>query len=133
MTSWLTLQDYSIKKGVSVSTLRRKIKNCEIEHRLENGRYLLKADLENPTPDGLKTEIKSLAEKELKKLKTDKEDLLSLVSLLEDDKKELEKHFINLRNNHKDLLGLVSFLESEKKEWLRQAEEQKPADISNQN
>ena len=96
MTSWLTLQDYSIKKGVSVSTLRRKIKNSELEYRLENGRYLLKVNLEEGTPNSKKTE-ESPYKAKLKNLNRDKEDLLSLVSLLETEKKEIEKHFITLK------------------------------------
>lgn len=92
MTSWLTLQDYSIKKGLSVSTLRRKIKNSELEYRLENGRYLLKASLENPKEEtNSKTQTNHSVSKQLKDLKADKEDLLSLVALLEEEKKELLK------------------------------------------
>ena len=124
MTSWLTLQDYSIKKGVSVSTLRRKIKNSELEYRLQNGRYLLKANLEEGTPNSKKTEENPY---KLKKLNRDKEDLLSLVSLLETEKKELEKHFITLKKDHQDLLALVSFLENEKKELSGYPE--KPASL----
>lgn len=38
---WLPLIEYSIKSGVSLSTIRRKIKNNSIQYRLEKGRYLL--------------------------------------------------------------------------------------------
>ncbi len=33
--------DYAMKKGISLSTLRRHIKSNKIEYKVENGRYLL--------------------------------------------------------------------------------------------
>lgn len=41
MGEWITLMDYAMKKGVSLSTLRRHIKADKIQYRVENGRYLL--------------------------------------------------------------------------------------------
>jgi len=38
---WIPLMDYAMKKGVSLSTLRRHIKSNKIEYRVEHGRYLL--------------------------------------------------------------------------------------------
>ena len=38
---WLPLVDYSIKSGVSLSTIRRKIKRNDIPYRLEKGKYLI--------------------------------------------------------------------------------------------
>ena len=40
-TGWLPLLEYSVRTGVSLSTLRRYIKAGKIEFRLEDGRYLL--------------------------------------------------------------------------------------------
>ncbi len=40
--SWLTLMDYSTKYRVSLSTLRRRIKSGEIEHKFADGKYLIK-------------------------------------------------------------------------------------------
>ena len=42
--SWLSIMEYSIKKGVSPSTIRRRIKNKTIEFKLENGKYLINHD-----------------------------------------------------------------------------------------
>lgn len=42
--TWIPLMDYAIRKGVSLSTLRRHIKANKIPHRVENGRYLLLDD-----------------------------------------------------------------------------------------
>ena len=38
---WLPLIEYSVKTGVSLSTIRRKIKSNSIQFRLEKGRYLI--------------------------------------------------------------------------------------------
>jgi len=41
MGEWIPQMDYAMKKGVSLSTLRRHIKANKIQYRVENGRYLL--------------------------------------------------------------------------------------------
>jgi hypothetical protein len=41
MATWLPIIEYSIKTGISVSTIRRKIKNKGLKHRTENGKYLI--------------------------------------------------------------------------------------------
>ena len=38
---WLSLTDYASKYRISVSTLRRRIKTGQIEHRLDHGKYLI--------------------------------------------------------------------------------------------
>src|SRR3989338_2212003 len=38
---WLPLVEYSLKSGVSLSTIRRKIKTNTIPFRLEKGKYLI--------------------------------------------------------------------------------------------
>lgn len=95
MTSWLTLQEYSNKQGVSISTLRRKIKGREIEYTFKNGRYLLKIPVKQENPNFLK-EIKFHYEKllnqkeaNIQKLKEEREDLLSLLDFLEKEKSRL--------------------------------------------
>jgi len=53
---WLPLTEYSVKSGISTSTIRRKIKSNSIQYRLENGRYLIlcsvtqKAITQQPQP-----------------------------------------------------------------------------------
>lgn len=39
--SWLPITEYSVKCGVSLSTIRRKIKSNSIPYRLEKGKYLI--------------------------------------------------------------------------------------------
>src|SRR5690242_17272774 len=38
---WISLMDYAMKTGLSLSTLRRYIKAKKVPYRVENGRYLL--------------------------------------------------------------------------------------------
>ena len=41
---WLTLIEYSIKRDVSLSTLRRRIKANQIKYKMDRGRYLILDD-----------------------------------------------------------------------------------------
>jgi len=38
---WLPLIEYSVRSGLSLSTIRRKIKSQTLTYRMENGRYLI--------------------------------------------------------------------------------------------
>lgn len=38
---WIPLMEYAIKKGISLSTLRRHIKANKVKFKVESGRYLL--------------------------------------------------------------------------------------------
>ena len=96
MSSWLTLQEYSYQNGVSISTLRRKIKNEDIVYKLENGRYFLRANF-----NGNQEEEKNHYQKQLE---------------------QKEKELLNLKQEHEDLINLVHFLEAEKKELLTHIE-----------
>ena len=100
MSSWLTLQEYSNKQSVSISTLRRKIKGREIEYTFKNGRYLLKAPEEEE-------DFKSI-----KELRNYYQKLLS----------QKDEDFQYLKNDHEDLLHLLDFLEKEKIELLEYLE-----------
>ncbi|NUM89718.1 MAG: hypothetical protein HUU37_10975 [Bdellovibrionales bacterium] len=42
--NWLPLTEYAARTGVSISTLRRKIKANAVDFRLEAGKYLLRCD-----------------------------------------------------------------------------------------
>ena len=41
---WLPLTEYALRSGMSISTLRRKIKSHAIEYKMEEGRYLIRSD-----------------------------------------------------------------------------------------
>lgn len=41
---WLPLAEYALRSGMSISTLRRKIKSNTISYKMEDGRYLIRGD-----------------------------------------------------------------------------------------
>lgn len=41
---WLPLTEYALRSGMSISTLRRKIKSNSIQYKMEEGRYLIRLD-----------------------------------------------------------------------------------------
>lgn len=41
---WLPLTEYALRSGMSISTLRRKIKSNTIAYKMEEGRYLIQSD-----------------------------------------------------------------------------------------
>ena len=95
---WLTLQEYSEKYKISLSSLKKRIKNCEMDHLFKGGRYLIQDAA--PVFYGEENSLRELKflyqnllkEKELK-LKTlseQIEDLKQLVSFLEREKLEVE-------------------------------------------
>lgn len=42
--SWLPIAEYAMRTGISISTLRRKIKTDTLPYRMEEGRYLIRLD-----------------------------------------------------------------------------------------
>lgn len=44
---WIPIAQYSVEEGVSISTIRRKIKSNALEHKMDGGRYLIKSDRAN--------------------------------------------------------------------------------------
>lgn len=52
MTGWLPLNEYSTKFNMSISTLRRRIRNSEVEFQFRDGKYWLK---DENIPRGYKT------------------------------------------------------------------------------
>ena len=125
--SWLTLQEYSIQTGISVSTLRRKIKNKEfLNCKISNGRYLLKLKTRpsNPaSPTSLRNYNSPLHKSSSLNTKTPP---LSLRQKLHEKSQELEF----LKRDHEDLLSLVHFLEQEKKDLLKQIIESKNLNLT---
>jgi DNA-binding transcriptional MerR regulator len=85
---WLPLIEYSLKKGLSLSTLRRQIKANKVNFKLENGRYLLKDEPVNSTPGpdpciALKNTIDQL-QQELQKAHEEIAELKTLIALYEE-------------------------------------------------
>ena len=102
MSRWLTLQEYSSKYKISISTLRRRIKGEEIKYNLESGRYFLQDSEENlgikekdvgsfKEFQGFYKKLLNQKEEDVIKLKNELEDVKQLVILLEKEKQELEE------------------------------------------
>jgi hypothetical protein len=53
--NWLPLMEYSAKHGLSISTLRRRIKDKSIEFQLQDGKYFLKDEIVIKNSSGRKT------------------------------------------------------------------------------
>ena len=99
---WLTLQEYSNKYKVSISTLRRKIKARDIEYTFKNGRYLLCVSSEDSFSEkeeqtsfkelkGLYRNLLSEKDKQIEELTIKIADLNQLVYFLEQEKNHLEE------------------------------------------
>ena len=97
MSIWLTLQEYSNQKGLSISTLRRKIKNGQIEYIKKEGRYLLRSVEREFSANSLRQHYQDLLDKKnryIKKLEADREDMLHLLSFLEEEKASLLERIV---------------------------------------
>lgn len=72
--AWLPLLEYAVKKGLSLSTLRRRIKANKIQFQLREGRYIIFDDGSFPLED---------PQKIISDLKEQVADLKTLVQVLE--------------------------------------------------
>ena len=80
MGEWLSLMEFATKNSVSLSTLRRQIKSGRVEHKLEDGRYLL---WDSGTPLTSSTHLGDSRILELEsKLKKAREEIVELKTLL---------------------------------------------------
>lgn len=71
---WVPLLEYAVKKGISISTLRRRIRANKIKFQLQEGKYILFDDGSFPLEDH---------EKVISDLKEQIADLKTLVKVLE--------------------------------------------------
>jgi cell shape-determining protein MreC len=78
---WLSINDYSRYKSVSISTIRRHIKNNILKHREENGKYFIYV----PGAE----RIKLREEEETLRLKLELELLRSRIRDLQEENQEL--------------------------------------------
>jgi hypothetical protein len=79
---WLSISDYSRYKNVSVSTIRRHIKNNILKHREDNGKYFIYV------PSAEKIKLKE--EGELLKIKLENELLRMQLKELSEENNELK-------------------------------------------
>src|SRR5580698_8477319 len=88
--AWLPLMEYSVQKGISLSTLRRYIKARKVEFRVENGRYLLfdetadGASAQSTGASSVDTAFVSRLEQDLKKAREEIAELKTLIALYEE-------------------------------------------------
>ncbi len=87
---WLSINDYSRYKNVSISTIRRHIKNNIVKHKEENGKYFIYV----PSTEKLKLR----EEEELLKLKLEAELLRTQIRQLREENNEL-KMLVELYEN----------------------------------
>ena len=78
---WLSINDYSRYKSVSISTIRRHIKNNILKHRDENGKYLIYV----PSSE----RVKLREEEETLRLRLELELLRGRVRILQEENHEL--------------------------------------------
>ena len=94
---WLSINDYSRYKNVSISTIRRHLKTNILKHKEENGKYFIYV----PSTERLKLRedeelLRVKLELELlklqnKKLKEENNELKMLVDLYEKNSKQLKQ------------------------------------------
>lgn len=87
--TWISLMDFAIKKGVSLSTLRRHIKANKLNYQMDEGRYLLWDDgsqkMEEQTGSNeLKTKLNSLT-KDFQRAQEEIAELKTLIALYEEN------------------------------------------------
>ncbi len=79
---WLSITDYSRYKNVSISTIRRHIKNNILRHKEENGKYFIFA------PSSEKVKIRE--EEEVLRVRLENELLRTQVRTLREENNELK-------------------------------------------
>lgn len=78
---WLSINDYSRYKNVSISTIRRHIKNNILKHREESGKYLIYV----PSTE----RVKLREEEEALRLKLELELMKARIRTLQEENHEL--------------------------------------------
>ena len=81
---WIPLMDYAIKRGVSLSTLRRHIKANKVLYKVENGRYLLFNDAEIELPAQGESMAVLQLKAELQKAREEIAELKTLIAFYEE-------------------------------------------------
>ena len=82
MANWIPLIEYAMKKGVSLSTLRRYIKADKVRYRIEGGRYLLLD--EEPPVDLQRDSVPMSTDSDLQKAREEIAELKTLIAFYEE-------------------------------------------------
>ena len=105
MQKWLPVIDYAVNKRVSISTLRRRIKSQSLEHRLENGRYLILAELDS---EGANLKVETTASESLLVVQNLISEIKKAYSLVLAEKEEIIQQ---LKSEIENLKHINQFLE----------------------
>jgi hypothetical protein len=110
--SWYSIAEYSIRKSISPSTIRRRIKDNTIVYRLEGGKYLIEDTgeqeivLDRKTPKSI-DDILGFAEKTINEISRINNELLDekerVIKTHEDTIKKLREEI----NELKMLVGVL--------------------------
>lgn len=145
MQQWIPLTEYSRAQGLSISTLRRRIKAGEIEYKLEDGKYMLKntslpvsepkvsSNIAPPPPFSAPSVIESKPASE-----SGAQEFLAIThELVGEIKKafslvlqEKEKQILQLKEEVTDLKTLVRVLEDQNAKLEKKAAMSVPAQVS---
>jgi hypothetical protein len=120
--SWMALTDYSTKYKVSISTIRRRIKNDSISFRFEDGKYLIQDEPMGTHPRVHRPSPLLSEDTQMGAPRTDQAMIETMNSILIELKKaytqilqEKEEQIFQLREEAADLKTLVRVLEGENK------------------
>lgn len=144
MQKWIPLTEYSRAHGMSISTLRRRIKAGEIEYRLEDGKYMLKDSTSSASEPKVSSNIAppppfSAATVEAKPAsESGAQEFLAIThELVGEIKKafslvlqEKEKQILQLKEEVTDLKTLVRVLEDENEKLQKKVAMSVPAHVS---
>jgi hypothetical protein len=96
---WLPLTEYALRSGMSISTLRRKIKSNNIEYKMEDGRYLIRLDeVEEPAGNGFASSDATVPSKPILEKSPEKAAMPSLPAVAPMHE-EIEKIRAEIRQN----------------------------------
>lgn len=142
MDQWIPLTEYSRAHGLSISTLRRRIKSGDIEYRLEDGKYMLKDSSSKvsdskvsstiaPPPPSSKVEAKPASENGAQEFLAITHELVAEIkkafALVLQEK---ERQILQLKEEAADLKTLVRVLEDENAKLNKKMANSVPAAIS---
>ncbi|GAB4011218.1 MAG: hypothetical protein Fur0010_05210 [Bdellovibrio sp.] len=94
---WLSIDDYSRVHKISISTIRRRIKSNEFEFKMENGKYLIKSEIDS-VPN-----IPNFS-------------YINTIKELESKIHNLKKEMVDIIKENEDLKTLIAFYESKNTE-----------------
>lgn len=147
MDKWIPLTEYSRAHGLSISTLRRRIKTGELEYKLEDGKYLIKNSMPQVSdskvssniapPPPFSAEEPAAVESKPASESGAQEFLAITHELVGEIKKafslvlqEKEKQILQLKEEVTDLKTLVRVLEDENAKLEKKAAAAVPAKVS---